>query len=581
MQINELAILREGAEIRRVEFKQGLNLILDKPTTTSVSSGNSVGKTTVLRLIDYCLGSEGSDIWEDPEFKTVNQEVYDFLHDRVPIEIVLKMTDALRGPYVLRRFFANEKKARDVSYINDVQYGQPAKYRGALKQVLFGSSGAKPTLRQLAPKFVRSSQHLMSKTLRFLGDYGSDADYEAVHLFLFGFFDVQVLEKRPKLVLEKKKLDRDLQALTRARKEGEIEQLILHLQREIEASANSAELRNEVPEIRNRADRITATRAEAAIAAGALSGYRSEIAAIQMAIDELRQGFVGIDDYAIESIYREAGAYVPKLQHDWTELKEFVQNLRGRKERFLEQQAAALSEKADEVAQTLATLQVQETSEIGDLLSSREFREALNVRAELEQKLKTLGSLEQDLQDIRTLKSRLASVSMEMVETQIQIEQQKELLRERVALFNRYFSGLSEELYGEQYLLHFEETKKGALSFQLSAVGSNVGTGKKASQTAAFDLAYIQFLITSGINFPRFVCHDGVESIHGNQQVALLQHAVHLEGQLIISTLRDKLPTLPGGFIEKHTVLELSQDDRLFRLGDKTQTSARREPALA
>jgi uncharacterized protein YydD (DUF2326 family) len=175
----------------------------------------------------------------------------------------------------------------------------------------------------------------------------------------------------------------------------------------------------------------------------------------------------------------------------------------------------------------------------------------------------------------------LLTVGSELVETQSQIDQQKERLRERVALFNRFFSGLSEELYGEQYLLHFEETKRGSLAFQLSAVGSNVGTGKKASQTAAFDLAYVQFLIASGINFPRFVCHDGVESIHGNQQVALLQNALHLEGQLIISTLRDKLPDMPADFIEGHTILQLSQDDRLFRLGDQLKPVEHPEPALA
>lgn len=77
----ELLVTRSSEVVRRVNFKMGLNLILDKPTASKTQSGNSVGKTTVLRLIDYCLGSDGNDIWQDSEFKkNVNKEVYDFLH---------------------------------------------------------------------------------------------------------------------------------------------------------------------------------------------------------------------------------------------------------------------------------------------------------------------------------------------------------------------------------------------------------------------------------------------------------------------------------------------------------------------
>lgn len=97
-------------------------------------------------------------------------------------------------------------------------------------------------------------------------------------------------------------------------------------------------------------------------------------------------------------------------------------------------------------------------------------------------------------------------------------------------------------------------------------MGSNVGAGKKASQTAAFDLAYIKFLHATKINFPTFVCHDGIENIHGNQLAALLTEANQLNGQLILATLRDKLPRMPGKFLQDNTVLELAQDDKLFKI---------------
>ena len=567
MRLIQLIIIRADSVVRRIEFKQGLNLILDKPTQESTQSGNNVGKTTVLRLIDFCLGSDGEDIWQDSEFKSVNQDVYDYLHGPVPVSITLTVENIIRGTqHRLKRFFAVKNVPGEAFFINEIAYKNVTDYRVAVKQLLFGSNGAKPTLRQLAPKFVRSSQGLMSKTLKFLGEYTREVDYEALHLFLFGFFAVDVLEERPRLTNNKRKLDRDLQALSRARKEGEIEQLLIHLRREIEEIGLSNQLRGEVPEIAAHANEVSAIRASAANVAGTLGRLEGEIAAIHMTIEELVSEYSDIDRYAIESIYREATKYIPKLHHDWSELTEFVQSLRGRKQRFLQSQASALQDKVEKAQQELATLQARESREIKTLMQSRAFNQALEVRADLQEKLKKLGSLEQDLQDIRDLKDRIVTVEKQLQTTKAQIEEGKVLLHDRVSIFNKYFSELSKDLYGEQYLLHFEETEKGSLSFQLSAVGSNVGAGKKLSQTAAFDLAYIEFLRETGINFPRFVCHDGMESIHGNQLAALLTAANQVDGQLVLATLRDKLPKMPDKFIEENTILEMSQVDKLFGL---------------
>jgi uncharacterized protein YydD (DUF2326 family) len=502
MQLIELKIKRGATAVRSVKFKPGLNLILDKPTTKLTQSGNSIGKTTVLRLIDFCLGSNGDDIWQDSEFKkSVNQDVYDFLHGSVPVSITLEIEDDIRGKHLVLRSFAATTGAKPMLQINDTPYKTLDAYKNAVKHLLFGTSGEKPTLRQLAPKFVRSSSALMSKTLKFLGDYGSEADYEALHLFLFGFFALHVLEERPRLTGQKKRLDRDLQALNRLRKEGEIEQLLIHIRREIEELGLSAKLSGEVPEITAHANVVTEIRSTASAIAGTLSRYDGEIASLTMTIDELRSEYADIDRHAIESVYREAQNYIPKLNHDWNDLTDFVQNLRARKERFLQSQIAELEDKANEARKQLSILQAQEKEEISVAVKSPEFLKALELRADLQEKLKTLGSLEQDLQDLKDLKANIAAVEKRLKETQDEIEQGKALLQDRVSIFNKYFSELSKGLYGEQYLLTFDETDRGSLSFQLTAVGSNVGAGKKASQTAAFDLpisnSYVKQRLTS------------------------------------------------------------------------------------
>lgn len=568
MQLEQLTIKRGSEVVRTIQFKRGLNLILDKPTSQKIQSGNNLGKTTVLRLIDFCLGSDGDDIWQDSEFKkSINQDIYDFLHGAMPVTVELTLENGRgKGRHVLMRSFNAKKRDPNAFKTDEESHKNISEYRAAVRGILFSAGGTKPTLRQLAPKFVRSSPQVMGKTLKFLGDYGSETDYEALHLFLFGFFAVDVLEDRPRLQAQRKKLERDLQALTRTRNEGEIEQLLMHLQRDIQELSLSSQARSEVPEIAAHADRVSAIRSRAANLSASLGQVEAEVNAIHLAITELQNEYADIDRQTIERIYKEAQRYIPKLQHDWNELTDFIQNLRGRKERFLQAQTTDLEERAKALRAELEALQAKEKTEIGALMKSRAFNQALEVRADLQDKLKRLGSLEQDLADIRDLKSQISGVESRLAATKEQIEQGKTKLRENVAIFNRFFSKLSKELYGEEYLLHFDETERGSIAFRLSSVGSNVGSGKKMSQTAAFDLAYIEFLRATRIPFPTFVCHDGLESIHGNQLAVLLSIAAALNGQLVVATLRDKLPVMPKTFIAENTVLELSQDDKLFGL---------------
>lgn len=565
MQLAKLKISRAGHLIREINFKSGLNLIIDAPIGTNTQSGNNVGKTTVLRLIDYCLGSDGKDIWEDPEFKKVNQEVYDFLHGKLPVSVVL-ILDGVNGVKreFERQFVSTSEKNGSAFWIDGLIVKNLSEYRAAIKSALFGSSGNKPTLRQLMPKFIRSSPVKMSRTLKFLTDFTSEVIYETIHLFLFGFYDVDVLEERPRLDSLQKKQSRDLQALTRDREEGEIEQLLFHLQREINDIESATALRGEVPEIAAQANAISKVRAEASVISGDLSSVQAEISSIEIALDEFKRDFNSVDAKVIESVYREAESFIPELHAKWEDLSEFVIALRKRKERFLASQRDYLNTQRVQILKKLELLEAVESEQIHNLSDSPEFQMAIAVRADLLEKTKRLGSYEQVLKDIRDLKLQISLTDDKIFETQKKIEAGKVLIQERLKIFNSHFSDFSKSLYREQYLLHLEENGQGTLQFKLSAVGANVGTGKKASQTAAFDFAYCKFIKAVGIPFPSFVCHDGLEAIHDNQLKELLNIANSFDGQLIVSTLRDKLPNMPDGFIETNTALQLTQNDKLF-----------------
>jgi uncharacterized protein YydD (DUF2326 family) len=84
MFLKSLTISNGPKVIRDITFRKGLNLIVDETPTediNKVSSGNGVGKTTVLKLIDFCLGGDAKGIYTDSEDKKENIPIKDFLKE--------------------------------------------------------------------------------------------------------------------------------------------------------------------------------------------------------------------------------------------------------------------------------------------------------------------------------------------------------------------------------------------------------------------------------------------------------------------------------------------------------------------
>jgi uncharacterized protein YydD (DUF2326 family) len=93
MFIKNLKISKGSETIRNIEFRKGINLIVDE--SVGKITGNNVGKTTVLKLIDFCFGAKAKIIWEDPENK---RQVYSLVKNYLvenKILITLCLTENL------------------------------------------------------------------------------------------------------------------------------------------------------------------------------------------------------------------------------------------------------------------------------------------------------------------------------------------------------------------------------------------------------------------------------------------------------------------------------------------------------
>ena len=99
MFIKRLIIFNTTTVFRDIQFTSGLNLIIDDtPIEDTRITGNNVGKTTVLKLIDFCLGAQGNIIYSDTENK---KEIYDIVKDFLineKVEIKLVLAENLDNP---------------------------------------------------------------------------------------------------------------------------------------------------------------------------------------------------------------------------------------------------------------------------------------------------------------------------------------------------------------------------------------------------------------------------------------------------------------------------------------------------
>ena len=121
-------------EIRNITFKKGVNLIVDKTTLTDKETGNSVGKTTALRALDFCFGSKQDLFYTDPEFKKDNEIIRNFLIDN-EVEFTLTLLSENDSPLIIYRKALPEPKI--LCKINNAEYKNLKNFCQDLKVALF------------------------------------------------------------------------------------------------------------------------------------------------------------------------------------------------------------------------------------------------------------------------------------------------------------------------------------------------------------------------------------------------------------------------------------------------------------
>ena len=549
--------------IREIQFKEkGLNLIIDDTPESLRESGNSVGKSTAIKIIDLCLGAKSvRELYYDSDTRSENVVVKDFLEEyKVQAELIL--IDENKREYSIKRdLFLRGKK-----YIFDEPYSEQD-FWDELKKIIFGLKEPRPTFRQLIPKFVRVENTAEERMIKFLPIMTGSDVYDTIYCFLFQIYSDELLSKKGEITEKLFECQKTIQMLEKSKSISSLSVLKQSLEiinsdlKDLYDKRNKLsymdEYREELDSKRKLTLRINDLQEKMEL-------VEFEIANIENSIVSLSKEKSEINIQILQAIYQEAKSYIPTLQKKFEDMISFHNSMIQNRIDFIQKQLNVKKELLEQYSSQLANILEQKEKITIEALDEGLLDELNMLNRKIEDLSLKKGEIKQSIQLLEEQEAVRQDLNKELLVIQNQME--NDGIDEKIKKFNQFFSDYCDKLYGEKYLLAYNENWKEEKKFPVSiaSLGGKVGTGKKKAVIVAFDLAYMQYSIEMGIKVPQFVIHDKMENTHINQIKTIFEICEGIDGQYIIPILRERIDKVEQKYVEKAKVLELSTNNKFF-----------------
>lgn len=570
MFLKKLIISTEAKTIREISFREGINLIVDN--TGSEITGNNVGKTTVLKLIDFCLGASPKGIWIDPENKKDEYLlVKNFLiNNRVLITLILK--ENLGNPRskeikIERNFLARKEIIRR---INGQSFTEE-EFEAELGKLIFPNFAAgKPTFRQLISHNIRYKDENLTNTLRTLDKFSTDAEYETLHLLMLGVEFTQGSSKQN--VLAKLKQEETFKSrLEKNQTKNAYETALALIISDIEKINERKSNLNLNEDYEADLDKLTKIKYELNAASSQLTNLNLKKELINEAQNDLKANYSSADASELQSIYQQATQYIDGIQKTFDDLVDFHNKMIDEKVKFLTDELPSIETDISKKQALINRLLASEKELSQTIAKSDSFEELEKLIAQLSEKYQKKGEYETIISQLNEVQAEIDKLTKELQEIDDSLfsDDFEQKVKEQLNKFNKFFASVSEYLYDEQYALKYDiiTNKKGQKLYKFTAFNLNFSSGKKQGEISCFDIAYTMFADSENMPCLHFILNDKKELMHDNQLVKISEFVNRNNIQFVASILRDKLPAELNN--NEYFVLELSQRDKLFRIENR------------
>ncbi|ECF9799685.1 TPA: DUF2326 domain-containing protein, partial [Salmonella enterica subsp. enterica serovar Typhimurium] len=346
MRLNKLIILKNNTLVREVPFKDGLNLIINK-RTSGKDSGNSVGKSTLSRVLDYLFMSSGHDIYHDAEFGKDIPEIVSLINDNV-LKFTLDFNTVENKKAVVSRIISTDDK-NSKYFLNDVEIDKK-QYSEFIAQAVFGLTTDKPSLRNVSHKFIRNTNDKMQKTLNFLHGNTTPDVYDLLYLFLFGFNGLPLIKKKGEFNKEIKKQKAYLAAYRNPNRETVLAKMIKPLKKEIaeaERNIKNFDFKDSHDESLKKLSEIQKMISDYSLSYASLN---MRVRNIEESILSLKNNITQLVENDLMEIYSSAGVYFNgELKRSYEEMVLFHNDVIKNKINFLESELLKKKEEIESI----------------------------------------------------------------------------------------------------------------------------------------------------------------------------------------------------------------------------------------
>lgn len=461
MFIKNLKVSTSSKIIRNMNFQTGLNLIIDDtPTDDQKQTGNNVGKTTVLKLISYCLGGDGKEIYTDSENKKdVYREVKDFLINEevlITLTLVEDLNKRNSKTIVIERDFLAGKNS--IRRINGEQVLQK-EFEQELKKILFPNlENDKPSLRQLISHNIRYKDESINNTLKTLNRYTKDVEYETLYLYLLGCTFKDADEKQSisaKLSQEKNYKDR----LESKQTKNSYEIALDLIENEIDELNRTKASFNINKNFESDLNKLNRVRYEITKNSSFISKLTIRRDIILDAKKEMEQNITNMDIKQIKILYSEAKHNLEEITKTFDELVEYHNKMIIEKIKFITKELPDIESQICKTEEILNNNLKIEKELIKRVSKSDSFNELNKVISILTEKYRQKGEYESIISQINEVSDNIDKLEAKLSEIDniLYSDVFEENLKKQLSKFNKYFSEISNELYGEKYALKFEK----------------------------------------------------------------------------------------------------------------------------
>lgn len=569
MFIKSLSITSGAKVIREIEFRKGLNLIVDE--SENQITGNSVGKTTVLKLVDFCLGANPKHIYVDLETKRQEYKLVKeyLIENKILISLILTYDlDKGNEDILIERNFLHRKEL--IRRINGDSLTEE-EFELRLSKILFPEHlASKPTFRQIISHNIRYKDESINNTLKTLDSYTSDAEYETLYLFLFGC-EFTKGNSKLEILTKIKQEDTYKSRLEKNQTKTAYETALVLIDNNIEELNKKKSSFNLNENFEKDLDKLNDIRYNINKLSSNIGKLNIRKGLIKETEEELKSSKSNIDLRQIETIYEQATSKVTTIQKSFSDLVAFHNTMIEEKVKFITKELPAIEKSISETNNSLKHLLTEEQKLTTTISKSDSFDELEKIISELTEKYRKKGEYENIIQQLNEAENIIKDYNKQLseIDNELFSDSFEQVVKTQLNKFNKYFAAISNELYGEQYAVKYDiiTNKKGQRLYKFSSFNANMSSGKKQGEISCFDLAYTLFADEENIPCLHFLLNDKKELMDDKQLVKISEFVNRNNIQFIASILKDKLPVEINK--EEYFVVKLSQSDKLFRIKEQ------------